>query len=67
MPLVTQIILWELNENFFFGTYWMLNTWWLFHIKMRNEPSIEKLYSVLNENKESASWLLGKKLNFDIY
>ena len=44
MSFVTQIILWELNENFFFGTYWMLNTWWLFYyIKMRNEPSIEKL------------------------
>lgn len=56
MPLVTQIILWELNERFLLGTYWMLNSQWLFYyIKMRNEPSMEKLYSVLNENKESAS------------
>lgn len=57
MPMVTQIILWELNEKILLGIYWMLNAQWLFYynIKMRNEPSTEKLYNVLNENKESAS------------
>lgn len=57
MPMVTQITLWELNEKLLLGIYWMLNAQWLFYynIKMRNEPSTEKLYNVLNENKESAS------------
>lgn len=55
MPMVTQIILWELNEKILLGIYWMLNAQVYYNIKMRNEPSIIQLHNVLNENKESAS------------